>query len=83
MQYHAPTGQFTLGEPDLKRASMYLRDAIKQIRITAGLPLTAHKHAGPMGSPQFAEKSLLDAAQALGMDLGARREGQLDVSDGD
>jgi hypothetical protein len=34
-----------------------------------------------MGCPEFAESAILDAARALGIDLGADRPGKLDVSD--
>ncbi len=34
-----------------------------------------------MEDPDFAESGILDAARALGIDLGSQRPGKIDVSD--
>ena len=81
MKYHAPTNQFTVSPQDLEFAASAAKYAIQQIRKTAGLPTTPYKHEGAMGSAQFAEKSVLDFAEAIGIDMGAKWHGQLDVSD--
>ncbi|WEN13665.1 hypothetical protein PY254_10445 [Rhodanobacter sp. AS-Z3] len=81
MKYHAPTQQFTIDQRALLGVSMHLRYAIMSIRKQAGLPLTPHKHDGPMETAQFAEKALLDVAGEIGIDMGADWPGKLDVSD--
>lgn len=81
LNYHAPTKQFTFPLRTLEGAAMSLRYAIKHIRLLAGLPLTPHQEAVPMGDAQFAEKALLDLAADLGIDLGTTRPGKLDVAD--
>lgn len=81
MTYHAPTNQFTVSPRDLQSAAHSLRWAIKHIRLGHKLDPKGYKNEGPMGDPEFAEAGILDAARKLGIDLGADREGQLDVSD--
>ena len=80
MKYHAATNQFTVASDDLQRASHAMRWAIKHIRIASGLDTKGCKRPGPMDDPEFAEAGVLDAARCLGIDLGADRAGELDVS---
>ena len=80
MQYHAPTNQFTIKPEDLKRASYLLRYAIRKIRQGHKLDLKGYKRDGAMECPDFAESGILDAAKALGINLGAESPGDLDVS---
>lgn len=79
MKYHHPTKAFTVDPKDLERASDSLMWAIKCIRETAKLPLEPRKTEVGMEPPDFAEQAILDAAKALGIDLGAERYGRLDV----
>lgn len=81
MQYHAPTQQFTVPASTFHGISLHLRYAIQHIRRSAGLPLTPHKPDSPLGSAQFAEIALLEAAKEIGIDLGATAPGRLDVSE--
>lgn len=80
MKYHAPTNTFTVTPDDLQRACHLLRWAIKHIREGAQLDPKGYKRSGPMDDPEFAESGILQAARDLGIDLGAERPGQLDVS---
>jgi len=59
---------------------MYLLNAIRHIRDANGLDVAGYSHQGMMKNPQFAETYILDAAKKLGIDLGAERYGELDVS---
>lgn len=82
MKYHAPTNQFTVSQRDLQSAAHSLRWAIKHIRQGHGISLKGGaERPGPMEDPDFAESGILDAARALGIDLGAERPGKIDVSD--
>jgi hypothetical protein len=85
MQYHGPTNQFTVTPNDLQRAYYSLRWAIKNIREASKLDPKGYQRTGPitgpMEAPYFAEKGILDAARELGINLGANRPGELDVSD--
>jgi len=80
MKYHAPTNKFTVSQDDLQRAAHSLRWAIKHIRIGSGLDPKGYKRSGPMDDPEFAESGILDAARALGIDLGSERPGEIDVN---
>jgi hypothetical protein len=80
MQYHAPSNQFTISAEDMKRAASLLRWAIRNIREAHNLDPKGYKNDGPMEAPQFAESGILDAARAIGIDLGSDRYGKLDVS---
>ena len=81
IRYHAPTGGFLVPVSAVHHCSLALLDAIKQVRLQAGLPLTPYSLNGPMQAPQFAEASILDAARSLGITLGADRVGQLNLQD--
>lgn len=80
MNYHAPTNQFTVRPDDLRSVCHYLRWAIKHIRLGHNLDPKGYEHRGPMGDPQFAESGILQAASAMGIDLGAKSYGELDAS---
>lgn len=81
MEFHAPTGRFTLSQDNLRLASLGLLDAIRQVRRLSGMPLSPYRIEGSMQAPQFAEQSILDAASTLGIDLGAKRFGQLHLDE--
>jgi hypothetical protein len=80
MTYHAPSNQFTITPDDLRQAASCLRWAIKHIRLGHKLDPKGYENDGPMDDPEFAESGILDAAKAIGIDLGANRPGILDVS---
>jgi len=81
MKFHAPTGQFTVNKKDLEYAAHTLLNTIKHIREMNGLPLTKYKREGLLEASDFAQKNIIDAAKALGIDLGAEWGNELDVSD--
>ena len=81
MLFHAPTQRLTFTTKEIEQASFYLLNAIKNIRVACKRPLTPYKHGGPLRNDDFAMKSILDAAKALGIDLGAEWGADLDVSD--
>jgi hypothetical protein len=81
MQYHAPTNQFTISADDMKRASSLLRYAISKIRDGAKLDrkgYDAQKRDADWA--EYSEGGIIDAARAIGIELGADRPGKLDVS---
>jgi hypothetical protein len=79
MKYHAPTNAFTFAPEQLQRAASGLLWSIRCIRKASGLPLEPRETETAMKDPDFAEQAILDAAAALGIDLGASRYGKLDV----
>jgi len=81
MRFHAPTKAITIPIADIERASFYFLNAIKNIRIASKRPLTPYKQDGALRTDDYAMKSLLDGAAAIGIDLGAEWGNELDVSD--
>jgi hypothetical protein len=84
MTYDPRTQRITIPTADLDRAWSYLRFAIRHIRMAAGKPL----EGGPeqpqaIDDHEYAEIGILDAARAIGLDLGpgSDRPGRLDVRD--
>lgn len=81
MNYHAPTNQFTVEPKDLVGASAGFIFAIRNIRIGAGLDLRGYDWLKTeINWAQIAEDAIISAAADLGINLGAPRPGQLDVS---
>lgn len=81
MQYHAPTNQFTISAADMKRASCLLRYAISKIRDGAKLDRKGYDSQNRETDwAEYSESGIIDAARAIGIQLGADRAGKLDVS---
>ena len=81
MQYHAPTGKFVVPQEGLKACADHMRYAIGQIRLAAGLPLAPYARDSALTPADHAQKAIIDAATAVGIDLGARWGNELDVRD--
>ena len=79
MRFHQPTSSFVIHRQDLENAADALRWALRNIRACAGLPLGPYEHSGALSKADMAMKSILDAADAIGIDLGATRGSQLDL----
>lgn len=74
MMFHAPTGRMVLPADALKRGADHLRWALKNIREAAGLPLDRYeREPGPLQHADFAQIAIIEAAEAIGIDLGATR----------
>lgn len=74
MMFHAPTGRMVLPADSLKATAMHLRWALKNIRELAGLPLDRYeREPGRLGHAEFAQIAVIEAAEAMGIDLGASR----------
>jgi len=80
MRYHAPTKRLTCSKDEIERASFYLLNAIKNIRLASKRPLTPYELDCSLRTDDLAMKSVLDAAAAMGIDLGAEWGNELDVS---
>lgn len=80
MKYHAPTRQMTVEFGQLDRAALNAIFAIRNIRKMAGLPLTKYESPGLLEPADHAQKAIIEAMNALGVDLGAVWGHELDVS---
>lgn len=81
MKYHAPTKCFVIDQRAIEGAAMYLRYAMKTIREQSGFPMEPHKRPGCMTLGCHAEKALIDLANEIGIDLGGRWPGEIDLRD--
>ena len=81
MKYHAQSKQFTIPKDNLDSIYYSLIYAIRHIRTIAGLPMTRYKREGCLSDADHAQKGILDAAKAIGIDMGAEWGEQLDVSE--
>lgn len=79
MTYDPKTKTLRVSPDDMSRAYGYLMYALKNIRVAAGLPLDAYKKPGPLEPADFAMKGILDAGEALGIEMGARWGHELDL----
>lgn len=80
MKYDFRKRSLRLSTRDADQAGYSLIYVIQNIRDMAKLPRKGYQWEKAMGAPQFAEAGVLKAAEAMGIDLGADRFGQLDVS---
>ncbi len=80
MRYHAPTKGFIIDQQDLEFFALSVPYVIKQIRIAAGLPLDKYEMEGGFLSPaDHAMRGVLEMADRLGIEVGARWGNELDV----
>ena len=81
MRFHVPTGRFTVDSNALSGAALNLRYALSKIRELAGLPLDRYPREGALTDADHAQKGVLDAAAAMGIDFGASWGNELDLRD--
>lgn len=81
MRYHAQTGKFTIDAKALELIALQIPYIIKQIRLSAGLPLDKYKKDGPLTPADHAMHGVLELADRIGIDMGARWGEELDVRD--
>jgi len=79
MKYHAPTKKLIIDLDALEYVSLSLLNAMKHIRQSEGLPLEPYKRDCALTDADHAQKNLIDAADRLGIDLGARWGNELDL----
>lgn len=79
MKYHAPTKCFVIEQRAIEGAALHLLYAMKTIRELSGFPLEPHQRPGCMTRGCHAEKALIDLANDLGIDLGGRWPGEIDL----
>ena len=84
MNYHAPTRQYTIDPKHIEKAASHMLYAIKKIRIAVNLDLKGYEwtkfEARNLEDASHAEYAIIDAAKAIGIDLGGDRPGAIDVS---
>lgn len=81
MRFHAPTKCFVIEPAALEMVALELRYALQGVRELGGFPLDKHKREGPMTRACHVEKTLIDMANQIGIDLGGTWPGQIDLRD--
>jgi hypothetical protein len=79
MIYDAQKDRFTISPSDLRRAGLGFLYALRKIRETAGLPLDRYERDAPLSAADHAMKGVIDAAKAVGIDLGGEWGNEIDV----
>ena len=79
MKYNPQTKTLSIDIKDADAATAYLKSAIHYLRTTGGHPTAGNVEV--IGPASTGEYCIINAAQALGIDLGATCPGKLDVTD--
>lgn len=79
MKYDPFKNTITITPEEAQRAAHLMIYALRNIREMAGLPLDKHERPGMLEPVDHAQRGILDAAKALGMDLGAEWGNELDL----
>lgn len=79
MKYNPKSDSVEIDLNNLKMAYLSLVYAIRQIRIMANLPLDKHKRDGVLEPSDHAQRAIIQAAEAIGINMGAEWGEQLDV----
>lgn len=78
MNYDPLKKVIQLTPAEAEGAALYLLCAIRNVKKAAGLPLAPYKHDKALEYADHAMKNILDGAERLGIDLGARWGNELD-----
>ena len=79
MKYHAPTKGYLIDKDALEFVALSIPYVIKQIRISAGLPLDRYERNGLLTPEDHAMRGVLEIADRLGIEIGVRWGNELDV----
>lgn len=82
MNYNPIKGIIQITPEEAKSGALYLLDAIKQIKKSAGIPLAPHDRNVQLTPADFAMKSVIDGAALMGIDLGGRWGNEIDSTKG-
>mgnify|MGYP000001356615 CR=1 FL=1 len=80
MEFHAPTGEFTVSHQKMEHASYLFLHAMAKIRKLNNLPLVPYEREGLLQDVDHAQNSIIEAARALGINLGAQWCHELDLT---
>ena len=79
MNYDPRKNKIQIDLQDARRAADLLLHALVHVREQAGKPLDRYPDPKDLDHCEFAQKQILDAAEALGIDLGAKWGHELDL----
>lgn len=81
LKYHAPSGCLLIPMEVLKNTATHIRQSMKAIRNSAGLPLDRYEISGALSAADHAQQRLVTLARDLGIDLGAEWCNEIDLRD--
>ena len=79
MKYSPELDAVIIPMEKLKPAGYFLLTAIAEIRKAYGLPLDKYERTGQLEASDHTQKSVIDAAECLGIELGAKWGNEIDV----
>jgi hypothetical protein len=70
---------FQIPTDDMGFVGRHLLYAMREIRTVAGLPLDKYERTGLLQPADHAQRALIEVAERLGLDLGARWGNEIDL----
>jgi hypothetical protein len=77
--YNAHTKNLEIPVETLERVSYELNYTLRSIRDIAGLPMDKYERPGPLEPADHAQRAVLEIANALGINMGARWGNEIDL----
>ena len=79
MKYNPLKDTISVTTQEAGMAAFEMLYAIQMIRQIANLPMDKYEQEIPMSDADVAQQRVVDAAKAMGLDLGAERANELDL----
>lgn len=80
MKYSPELDAMIISAEKIKRAGLFLLSAIAEIRKAYDLPLDKYeRESGGLTPSDHAQKNIIDIAECLGIELGAKWGNEIDV----
>ncbi len=69
MRINAKTGNFEITPKEMERARIFLKGALRDIRIACKLPLDKYEREGPLQDAELAQGSVLELGKSIGIEF--------------
>jgi hypothetical protein len=81
--YNAHTKNLEIPVETLERVSYELTYTLRSIREIAGLPMDKYERPGPLEPADHAQRAVIEIANALGINMGAKWGNEIDLRNAD
>ena len=81
--FNAHTKNLEIPVATLERVSYELTHTLRSIREIAGLPMDKYPRSGPLEHADYAQCAVLEIANALGINMGAKWGNEIDLRNAD
>lgn len=81
--FNAQTKSLEIPVATLERVSCELTYTLRSIREIAGLPMDKYPRPGPLEPADHAQRAVLEIANALGINMGAKWGNEIDLRNAD